>query len=85
MRALILRGVSEATTISELHALLASADSILPSVRDRPVASFRLFFSPVFITPDVLLASQDRQQLQPTQTLGAAQVIDDDIIYLALE
>ena len=37
------------------------------------------------VTPDVLLGRKTKQVLKPTQTLGDAQLIDDDILYLSTE
>ena len=48
-------------------------------------SSLKLYFSPVFITPDVLLGRKGRQVLNGTQTLGGAQLVDDDIVYLAVD
>ena len=65
--------------------LLSKHSTLLPMVGGKAPERLALYFSPVFITPDVLLGRKEKQQLSPNQTLGAAQVIDDDILYLAVE
>jgi len=64
---------------------LAKQPSLLPVVEGKKAAQCHLYFSPVFITPDVLLGRKTKQVLKPTQILGDAQLIDDDIVYLSTE
>ena len=46
------------------------------------MAAVTLYFSPVFITPDVLLGRKARAVMQPGDTLANCQIVNDDIIYL---
>ena len=80
----IIRGVCETTTVRELQEILVSVPGLLPQVAGLKSSEINLYFSPVFITPDVLLGRAERQNLSPTKTLLQAQVIDDDILYLAI-
>ena len=80
----VVRGVGGATTVRNLQCAL-SIHPVLPSVvHEIASENLVLYFSPVFITPDVLLGHKEKHQLSPNQTLGSAQVIDDDILYLAV-
>jgi len=81
----IIRGVCETTTVRELQEIVASVPGLLPQVAGLKSSEINLYFSPVFITPDVLLGRAERQKLSPTKTLQQAQVIDDDILYLAID
>ena len=81
----IVRNVKETTTVRELQAIVARQYALLPLVTGVKPDKLHLYFSPVFITPDVLLGRADRQKMASTQTLMAAQVIDDDILYLAVD
>lgn len=77
------RGVAESTTVASLlEALAASPPALLPTVEGRATDELDLYFSPVFITPDVLLNRRSKQVLKPSQTLAEAQLVDDDIVYL---
>ena len=58
---------------------------LLPAVHNAPPESLPLYSSPVFITPDVLLGRKTKQVLKPTATLADAQLIDDDIVYVATD
>ena len=57
----------------------------MPTVEGKEPSSLNLYFSPVFITPDVLLGRKTKQVLKGGQSLGDAQLIDDDIVYLAVD
>jgi len=81
--AVVIRGVRETTSINDVLAELTKHTDMVPELRGLPAGAASIYFSPVFITPDVLLGRKDKQLLQPTQTLASAQVIDDDILYLA--
>ena len=83
--AVVLKGVSERTTAGEIQHMLAKQPNLLPTVDGKPADALHLYFSPVFITPDVLLGRKSRQVLKPTQSLGDAQLIDDDIVYLSTD
>lgn len=78
---LLVKPVRPSTTVAELQWAVSSATELLPQVARDPSA-VQLYFSPVFITPDVLLGRKARVQLDPTATLAASQIVDDDIIYL---
>ena len=81
----VVRGVRPTTSIREVQDLLVQQIELLPNVAGRSPSQLALYFSPVFITPDVLLGRAERQMLAPAQTLLQAQIIDDDILYLALD
>jgi len=81
----IVRGVKPSTTVREIQSVLTKQPGLLPTVHGMQPSDVDLYFSPVFITPDVLLGRQERQMLAGTQTLVSAQVIEDDIIYLSLD
>ena len=78
----VVKGVTERTSVWELQQALSKHPSLLPTVEGKPPATLALFFSPVFITPDVLLGRKTKQVLKGTQTFSDAQLIDDDILYL---
>jgi len=81
----VVTGVSESTTIRDLQAQLTKQQTLLPTVTGKDPASLALYFSPVFITPDVLLGRKSKQVLKGVQTMGSCQLIDDDILYLATD
>ena len=83
--AVVVKGVDSHTTVREVQQALAGAVSLLPVVQGHEVDALSLLFSPVFITPDVLLGRKAKQVLAPTQTLGAAQVVEEDLLYLAID
>ena len=83
--AVVVKGVSEHTSVKELQQLLVRHPTLLPNVAAKDPSSLALYFSPVFATPDVLLGRKSKQLLKPSQTLTSAQVIDDDILYLATD
>ena len=76
---------AENTTVLQVQRQLAQQTSLLPMVAGRAPEDIRLYFSPVFITPDVLLGRKSKQLLKRNSTLGQAQMIHDDIIYLAVD
>ena len=57
---------------------------MLPGV-PADAAGLKLYFSPVFITADVLLGRKRRAVLHPSASLAACQVFDGDILYLEAE
>ncbi len=69
--------------LQDLLLAISKHATLLPSVHGKAPAELSLYFSPVFITPDVLLGRKGKQKLKPSQTLSSAQLVDDDIIYLA--
>lgn len=81
----LVTGVTESTTVQELQVELAKHHTLLPTVVGKEPAALAFYFSPVFITPDVLLGRKSKQVLRSVQTLSACQLIDNDIIYLATE
>ena len=83
--AVVLRGATEETTTREIQTILSRHPSLLPVVSGKSPERLALYFSPVFITPDVLLGRKGKQLLKPNMTLGQAQCIDDDILYLAVD
>ena len=56
--------------------------ALLPVLGPDPHA-LSLYFSPVFVTPDVLLGRKQKHVVEPGATLGALQAVDDDIFYLS--
>lgn len=74
--------VHPCTTIANLQHAITNAKALLPDAPKDP-AAVRLYFSPVFILPNVLLGRGSRALLQPSASLAACQIIDDDILYLA--
>ena len=83
--AAIVRGVSDGTKVSDLKQAIVGAGASFFQGAPRDAAAVTLYFSPVFITPDVLIGRKQKQVLKGTQTLADAQLIDDDIVYLAAE
>ena len=81
----VLRNASEKTTVADVQDILAANNTLLPMVQGVAPEAINLYFSPVFITPDVLLGRKSKQLLKPNSTLGQAQCIDDDIIYLSVD
>jgi len=81
----VVKGISERTTVRELQLELAKHSQLLPTVEGVDPATIALYFSPVFITPDVLIGRKAKQVLKGTQTMVDAQLIDDDIVYLATD
>ena len=75
----------QSTTVLQVQQQLATQASLLPMVVGVPPEELKLYFSPVFITPDVLIGRRSKQLLKPNSTLRQAQLIDDDIIYLAAD
>jgi len=73
--------VSATTTVSELQLALSRATQLLPAIPSDP-ASIRLLFSPVFVTPDLLLGRKSRVLMNPESSLARCQVVNDDILYL---
>ena len=69
--------------VAELQYEIAKNHTLLPTVAGKEPTTLALYFSPVFITPDVLLGRKGKQVLKGNATLGSSQLIDDDIVYLA--
>jgi len=81
----IIKGVRATTTVREVQEMLVKQPGLLPALVGKPPAAMHLYFSPVFITPDVLLGRAERQVLMPSMTLTSMQVVDNDILYLFLD
>ena len=78
--AMVIRPVGPGTTVAQLKATLLQAKNF-PGMPADP-NKLTLYFSPVFITADVLLGRKQRAALKDTDSLSACQVINDDIVYL---
>ena len=61
------RGVSDGTKVSDLKQAIVGAGASFFQGAPRDAAAVTLYFSPVFITPDVLLGRKAKQLLKPTQ------------------
>ena len=81
--AAVIKGLTDATTVADIQKMVIAHRTLLPSVTTADPSQVQLLFSPVFITPDVLLGRKTRQLLKPTLTMAAAQLIDDDILYVS--
>ena len=51
----------------------------------RDAAAVTLYFSPVFITPDVMLGRKGQSKLKPTDSLALCQLTNNDILYAEWE
>ena len=79
--ALVIKPVKDATTVAQLKATLIANARNFPNIPSDP-AQVTLYFSPVFITADVLLGRKQRAALTDSDNLAACQIVNDDIIYL---
>ena len=81
--AVIVRPITAATTILQIKEAILRAHALFPGLKATTDAKkLKLYFSPVFITPDVLLGRKKRALLADTDTLEACQIVDDDVLYL---
>ena len=80
--AAVVRGITPNTLVRDLKLQIIANPSLLPTVSGKAPGDLQLYFSPVFITPDVLLGRKQRAVMQPGDTLANCQVVNDDIIYL---
>lgn len=78
----VIKPVRASTTAAELINLLLKEPALTPVLGPDPKA-LQLYFSPVFVTPDVLLGRKSKHLVEPSAKLGALQVVDDDIMYLS--
>ena len=78
--AMVIKPVGPATSVAQLKATLLQAKNF-PGMPADP-NKLTLYFSPVFITADVLLGRKQRAALKDTDSLSACQVVNDDIVYL---
>ena len=78
--AMLIQPVGPDTTVAQVKATLLSAKHFpgMPTDSNK----LTLYFSPVFITADVLLGRKQRAALKDTDSLSACQVVNDDIVYL---
>ena len=81
----LLKPVGPNTTVGELQRALAASQMLQGSLGSLEPFNLKLYFSPVFITPDVLLGRKKKQELDPLSTLSACQIVDDDILYLEVQ
>ena len=78
--AMVIKPVGQGTTVAQLKATLLQAKNF-PGMPADP-NKLTLYFSPVFITADVLLGRKQRAALKDADSLSACQVVNDDIVYL---
>jgi len=78
----VVKPVKANTTASDIVQLLLKEPALLPVLGPDPNA-LHLYFSPVFVTPDVLLGRKAKHLVDPSAKLATLQVVDDDILYLS--
>jgi len=78
----VVKPIKPSTTSAEIISLLIKEPALQPVLGPDPRA-LNLYFSPVFVTPDVLLGRKQKHLIPPTATLASLQVVDDDIFYLS--
>lgn len=79
---MVVKPVHSATTAGQIISALANQPALQPLLGPDP-GNLQLYFSPVFVTPDVLLSRKQKNLIPHDATLGSLQVVDDDIFYLA--
>ena len=80
--AAIVRGVSDGTKVSDLKQAIVGAGASFFQGAPRDAAAVTLYFSPVFITADVLLGRKQRAALKDSDSLSVCQMVNDDIVYI---
>ena len=83
--AAIVRGVSDGTKVSDLKQAIVGAGASFFQGAPRDAAAVALYFSPVFITPDVMLGRKGQSKLKPTDSLALCQLTNNDILYAEWE
>ena len=83
--AAIVRGVSDGTKVSDLKQAIVGAGASFFQGAPRDAAAVTLYFSPVFITPDVMLGRKGQSKLKPTDSLALCQLTNNDILYAEWE
>ncbi|KAL1508067.1 hypothetical protein AB1Y20_007663 [Prymnesium parvum] len=78
----VVKTVKPSTTAGQIISLLLKEPALQPVLGPDPTA-LNLYFSPVFVTPDVLLSRKQKHLIPPSATLGSLQVVDEDIFYLS--
>ena len=78
----VVKPVKPTSTAAQIIQLLLKEPALQPVLGPDP-AALNLYFSPVFVTPDVLLGRKQKHQVAPGATLASLQVVDDDIFYLS--
>jgi len=78
----VVKPVRPTTTAAEILRMLIAEPALRP-VLGPDTSALQLYFSPVFVTPDVLLGRKAKHLVDPSAKLGALQVVDDDILYLS--
>ena len=82
--AMVIKPVSPTTTVAQVKATLIANARNFPGIPTDP-AKLALYFSPVFITADVLLGRKQRATLADADSLAASQIVNDDIVYLEFQ
>ena len=83
--AAIVRGVSDGTKVSDLKQAIVGAGASFFQGAPRDAAAVTLYFSPVFITPDVMLGRKGQSKLKPADSLALCQLTNNDILYAEWE
>ena len=78
----VIKPVKPVTTAAQIISLLLKEPALQPVLGPDP-RTLNLYFSPVFVTPDVLLGRKQKHVVEPSATLASLQVVDDDIFYLS--
>jgi len=78
----VVKPVKSTTVAAEIISMLIKEPALQPVLGPNPRA-LNLYFSPVFVTPDVLLGRKQKHLVPPNATLASLQVVDDDIFYLS--
>ena len=78
--AIVAKPVGPGTTVAQLKAMLLQAKNF-PGMPADP-SKLTLYFSPVFITADVLLGRKQRAALKDSDSLSLCQMVNDDIVYI---
>jgi len=78
----VVKPVKPTTTAAQIISTMMKEPALLPVLGPDPF-TLNLYFSPVFVTPDVLLGRKHKHAVEPYATLGALQAVDDDVFYLS--